>query len=422
MPRPCPPCPTSKRSRSRRNARSPRCRLDERFLAALDEELAGLPASMAFIAERIRPSARDRQERALHRGSRHRDRSRCCATATGSCASRRRSSRATAPAARGRSARTAAAPVCTSSIRWRARSIVLNEQSRTATRIPRMPSTPEPPVPPVPPVPPHAAGAARAAGRAMAGTREVEVQPGRVIVQAPRRRRRRREDVQVEVIRIARGEHDARHAARATAAAADAADRAARQGRDQVARHRASSTASRPTGTMTSHTIPPAQIGNEQPIVITSERWFSPELHIVVYAKTSDPRAGETIYRVTNVKRGEPSADLFKVPADYRMRGEGRAPRRDGRESCGGKIAGRDRADLDAPRRAHRRGPAADAMHALRLRRLRALCRRPRGRHRRHQPLPAGRRRRRRRARGADRPRRQAARPACGSPRRSSSR
>ena len=77
-------------------------------------------------------------------------------------------------------------------------------------------------------------------------------------------------------------------------------------------------------GTMTSHTIPAGQIGNERPIVVTSERWFSPELHIVVYAKTSDPRAGETIYRLANVKRGEPSAELFKVPADYRTRGEGR--------------------------------------------------------------------------------------------------
>jgi hypothetical protein len=79
-------------------------------------------------------------------------------------------------------------------------------------------------------------------------------------------------------------------------------------------------------GTMTSHTIPAGEIGNEKPIVVTSERWFSPELHIVVYAKTSDPRAGETIYRLTNVRKGEPSAELFKVPADYRTRGEGRKP------------------------------------------------------------------------------------------------
>ena len=74
---------------------------------------------------------------------------------------------------------------------------------------------------------------------------------------------------------------------------------------------------------MTSHTIPAGEIGNEKPIVITSERWFSPELHVVVFAKTSDPRAGETTYRLANVKSAEPSAELFKVPADYRTRGDG---------------------------------------------------------------------------------------------------
>ena len=77
-------------------------------------------------------------------------------------------------------------------------------------------------------------------------------------------------------------------------------------------------------GTVTTHTIPAGAIGNEKPIVVASERWFSPELHVVVFAKTTDPRVGETVYRLTNVKRAEPPSELFKVPADYRMRGEGR--------------------------------------------------------------------------------------------------
>jgi DNA-directed RNA polymerase specialized sigma24 family protein len=77
-------------------------------------------------------------------------------------------------------------------------------------------------------------------------------------------------------------------------------------------------------GTQTTHTIPAGEIGNEKPIVVTSERWFSPEFNIVVYAKQSDPRSGDTIYRLTNFKRGEPSAELFKLPADYKARGESR--------------------------------------------------------------------------------------------------
>jgi hypothetical protein len=31
----------------------------------------------------------------------------------------------------------------------------------------------------------------------------------------------------------------------------------------------------------------------------------------------SDPRSGETTYRLTNIKRNEPDRSLFGVPADY---------------------------------------------------------------------------------------------------------
>jgi hypothetical protein len=72
-------------------------------------------------------------------------------------------------------------------------------------------------------------------------------------------------------------------------------------------------------GTQVTHTIPAGAIGNEKPIAIVSERWFSPELQLVVMARTSDPRSGVTTYRLTNLKRGEPPADLFKVPSDYRV-------------------------------------------------------------------------------------------------------
>jgi len=33
---------------------------------------------------------------------------------------------------------------------------------------------------------------------------------------------------------------------------------------------------------------------------------------------------GDTIYRLANFKRGGPPADLFKVPADYKARGDRR--------------------------------------------------------------------------------------------------
>ena len=75
----------------------------------------------------------------------------------------------------------------------------------------------------------------------------------------------------------------------------------------------------RAEGTRTTVTIPAGAIGNALPIEVISERWYSPELQIVLMTRRSDPRVGETIYRLTNIVRGEPSADLFRIPADFRI-------------------------------------------------------------------------------------------------------
>ena len=72
-------------------------------------------------------------------------------------------------------------------------------------------------------------------------------------------------------------------------------------------------------GTKTTMTIAAGAIGNELPIHIVSERWFSPELKVLVMSRQSDPRFGETTYRLTNISRAEPSPDLFEVPADFKI-------------------------------------------------------------------------------------------------------
>ncbi len=71
------------------------------------------------------------------------------------------------------------------------------------------------------------------------------------------------------------------------------------------------------TGTRTTVTIPAGQIGNERAIEIVEERWFSPDLQTMVMTRRSDPRSGETVYRLTNINRAEPDHSLFEVPADY---------------------------------------------------------------------------------------------------------
>lgn len=73
-------------------------------------------------------------------------------------------------------------------------------------------------------------------------------------------------------------------------------------------------------GTRTTVTIPAGEIGNERPIQIVSERWFSPELQLVVMTRHSDPRSGETTYKLTNINRTEPARSLFEVPADYTIK------------------------------------------------------------------------------------------------------
>jgi len=72
-------------------------------------------------------------------------------------------------------------------------------------------------------------------------------------------------------------------------------------------------------GTRTITTIPADAIGNERPIEIVYERWYSKELQMIVYSKHSDPRFGEQTYRLTNVNRNEPDPSLFQVPNSYRI-------------------------------------------------------------------------------------------------------
>lgn len=78
-------------------------------------------------------------------------------------------------------------------------------------------------------------------------------------------------------------------------------------------------------GKSTTWTIPAGEIGNRNPINIMSETWYSPELQVTVYSRHSDPRTGESIYRLASIRRGEPPADLFRVPDDYKVKG--RAPK-----------------------------------------------------------------------------------------------
>jgi hypothetical protein len=95
------------------------------------------------------------------------------------------------------------------------------------------------------------------------------------------------------------------------------------------------------TGRRTTLIIPTDRIGNDKPISITNEQWESPELRMLVYSRFSDPRTGVVEYRLTNVNRSEPRADLFAVPSDYTVIGNEPGLRTGGGGGRGGRGGGR---------------------------------------------------------------------------------
>jgi hypothetical protein len=74
------------------------------------------------------------------------------------------------------------------------------------------------------------------------------------------------------------------------------------------------------TGTRSTTVIEAGTIGNERPIQIVSEQWTSTDLKLLVTTKHTDPRTGESSYRLTNITQAEQPRSLFEVPADYTLK------------------------------------------------------------------------------------------------------
>jgi hypothetical protein len=89
-------------------------------------------------------------------------------------------------------------------------------------------------------------------------------------------------------------------------------------------------------GTRYTRTIPAGAIGNEKPIVITTERWYSPELQMYVLTKTTDPVRGDSVRQLTNIQMGAPDPSLFQVPPDYTLKKGGIVRIRRGVRAGGG--------------------------------------------------------------------------------------
>ena len=65
--------------------------------------------------------------------------------------------------------------------------------------------------------------------------------------------------------------------------------------------------------------VPSGRTGNERPLHVVSEAWYSDELQTVLLTRTQDPRFGETTYKLTEIQRGEQPKSQFEVPQAYRV-------------------------------------------------------------------------------------------------------
>ncbi len=73
------------------------------------------------------------------------------------------------------------------------------------------------------------------------------------------------------------------------------------------------------TGTRTTTTIDPGQMGNDRPMVTTREFWYSAHLGVNLISLVDAPQSGRQSFRVTELTTSEPDPRLFAVPDGYRV-------------------------------------------------------------------------------------------------------
>lgn len=73
-------------------------------------------------------------------------------------------------------------------------------------------------------------------------------------------------------------------------------------------------------GVRVTRTIPAGAMGNEKPINVVTERWYSQELQIAVMTVHTDPVMGTVTTKLVNLTQAPPDASLFQVPSDYTVR------------------------------------------------------------------------------------------------------
>ena len=72
-------------------------------------------------------------------------------------------------------------------------------------------------------------------------------------------------------------------------------------------------------GVRVSQSYAPGAMGNDRPLTVVVEYWYSEQLKINLLTKRTDPRFGVQTVRITQLVRQEPDASLFVIPEDYKL-------------------------------------------------------------------------------------------------------
>jgi hypothetical protein len=73
----------------------------------------------------------------------------------------------------------------------------------------------------------------------------------------------------------------------------------------------------RAVGMRREYTLAAGAIGNEKPIGITIEQWFSPDLGMIVSKTGHATTGGGSSYHLKQIVQGDPDPTLFAIPTDY---------------------------------------------------------------------------------------------------------
>jgi hypothetical protein len=66
-------------------------------------------------------------------------------------------------------------------------------------------------------------------------------------------------------------------------------------------------------------TFNPGTMGNDKPMIVTREFWFSPQLGINLNSLLDNPQTGKQVFTPKELSTSEPDPAIFDIPADYQI-------------------------------------------------------------------------------------------------------